>query len=109
MFSFILGVLVGCAVPLVAQSSSIYHTFTTYTEGNPLYNFFIVVYDQIVVTAEQYFKRSVVKDGGVYIVKYVINGRLYSIRVKPVMGPLTSNWSPERLGRMSVRLPTSIS
>lgn len=50
---------------------------------------------------EQTYKQSVIREGAVYRVNYIINGRLYSIRVKPVRGPAVSMLTPEERGRIS--------
>lgn len=56
---------------------------------------------------EQWWKKSVVRDGKTYTVRFIIHGRLYAIPVRPVLGPAAGDMTPEERGAAAIQLDTS--
>lgn len=113
MFSFIFGVIIGCAGTLFCKNITnickAYEGFTALSKENPIKNMLVFALNYCFTFLEQLIRRSVIREGNLYRVKYIINGRLYEILVKPVIGPKYLKFTPRERGRISILLPQDTS
>lgn len=80
-----------------------YKFITDNTEGNSFLAAIKILSDYTCTIIEQTFRQSVTKKGKFYLVKYIINGRMYEIEVCPVTGPRATTLTPKELGFLSCK------
>lgn len=73
------------------------------TEGNSYVSAAKIGVDYAYTLAEQFLRKNIQKRGQNYFLKYIINGRLYELEVKPVVGPRATLLSSKELGLLSCK------